>query len=77
MLCLLVMHIHERLSVLLLIVFCSAEGVILSLHGSKVTVDWFNENGFGNPIVVDRPEGLGVKVPPSDFTVADVEQYVG
>ena len=42
-----------------------------------MTMDWFNDKGFNTPLLVDESEGLGLVVPPSDFTVADVEQYVG
>ena len=42
-----------------------------------MTVDWFNDKGFNTPLLVDESEGLGLVVPPSDFTVADVERYVG
>ena len=27
--------------------------------------------------MVERKEGLGMKVPPSDFKISDVERYVG
>lgn len=32
--------------------------------------------GFFRPIVVNKMDGLGLRVPPSTFTVRDVERYV-
>ena len=57
---------------------CSADGeVVLHVKGSEVTLDYFEEHGFGTPLLVEQKDGLGMKVPPSDFTVADVERCVG
>lgn len=63
--------------VALCLVVCSAKDIVITCHGSEITSEWFSENGFKTPIVVDVPEGLGLIVPSSDFTVADVEHYVG
>lgn len=38
---------------------------------------YFERNGFQTPILVEEKEGLGLKVPHEDFSVADVERYVG
>ena len=62
--------------IIIIIVFSATE-VINTPNGSKVTTDWFNNNGFNTPLLIDQPEGLGLTVPTSDFTVADVERYVG
>ena len=57
---------------------CSADGeVLFHIKGSEVTVEYFEEHGFGYPLLVERKEGLGLKVPPPDFTIADVERCVG
>ena len=57
---------------------CSAgDGVLLHLKGSEVTVNYFELNGFKVPIIVDQKEGLGLRVPPPDFRISDVERYVG
>ena len=57
---------------------CSAgDGVLLHLKGSEVTVNYFECNGFKNPILVEQKEGLGLRVPPPDFRISDVERYVG
>lgn len=34
-------------------------------------------NGFNKPMIVNDPTGLDIKVPPPDFTIMDVERYVG
>ena len=47
------------------------------LHGDELTVEWFETHGFNRPLMVDKPEGLGLLVPPPEFSVADVETYVG
>ena len=40
-------------------------------------MDYFEQNGFTRPIMVEHKEGLGLKVPPPTFTIADVERCVG
>ena len=55
----------------------SADEVVLRPHGSDITPDWFVSNGFNKPMIVNDPTGLDIKVPPPDFTIMDVERYVG
>ncbi|KAJ7684794.1 jumonji superfamily protein [Mycena polygramma] len=49
------------------------------MHGSEVTVEWLEEDddAMTEPIVVEKPDGLGMKMPPDDFTVEDVAELVG
>ncbi|KAF8185034.1 hypothetical protein K438DRAFT_1837300 [Mycena galopus ATCC 62051] len=49
------------------------------MHGSEVTVEWLeeDEDAMMEPIVVEKPDGLGMKMPPSDFTVEDIAELVG
>ena len=47
------------------------------MKGSEVTVEYFDLHGFDTPLIVDKKEGLGLKMPPKDFTIADVERCVG
>ncbi|KAJ7184115.1 jumonji superfamily protein [Mycena filopes] len=49
------------------------------MHGSDVTVEWLeeDEDAMMEPIVVEKVDGLGMKMPPSDFTVEDVAELVG
>lgn len=41
------------------------------MHGSDVTVEWLeeDEDALTEPIVVEEPTGLGMKMPPNDFSV--------
>ena len=55
----------------------SADEVVLRPKGSDLTLDWFSVNGFKKPMIIEEPAGLDLKVPPSDFTIMDVERYVG
>ena len=63
--------------IIIIIIVFSATEVINTSNGSEVTTDWFINNGFNTPLLIDQPEGLSLTVPTSDFTVADVERYVG
>ncbi|KAJ6500350.1 jumonji superfamily protein [Mycena sanguinolenta] len=49
------------------------------MHGSEVNMDWLDEDedAMTEPILVEKPDGLGMKMPPSDFTVEDVAELVG
>ena len=40
-------------------------------------MSYFEQHGFDRPILVEQKDGLGLRVPPPDFRVSDVEQYVG
>ncbi|KAJ8302297.1 hypothetical protein KUTeg_021284 [Tegillarca granosa] len=50
---------------------------ILRLHGGELTPSYFRENGFSIPILVEKKDGLGLIVPPSNFRIQDVENNVG
>ncbi len=47
------------------------------MHGSQVTQRYLERHGFRYPIAVHKMEGLGLRLPPPDFSVKDVERYVG
>ncbi|TFK25004.1 JmjC domain-containing histone demethylation protein 1 [Coprinopsis marcescibilis] len=49
------------------------------MAGSDVDIGWLedDETAMLEPIVVESPEGLGIKMPPSDFTVDDVASELG
>lgn len=55
----------------------SAEDVVTKLNGNQLTVDYFENTGFIEPILVPRKDGLGLSVPAPTFYVSDVENYVG
>lgn len=45
--------------------------------GSDFNVDFLHNNGFDKPIIIGNKKGLGLVVPPSNFTIYDVEKKVG
>lgn len=47
------------------------------MKGELVTTRYLERHGFNYPIAITEMEGLGLKLPPSTFSVKDVEQYVG
>ncbi|EDL89500.1 rCG29317 [Rattus norvegicus] len=57
--------------------FDSSDEVILKPTGSQLTVEFLEESSFSIPILVLKKNGLGMTLPPTSFTVRDVEQYVG
>lgn len=50
---------------------------MLRLSGHEVTQEYFKEHGFNVPVLVEKKDGLGLRVPPPSFTVDDVERKVG
>ncbi|XP_039218071.1 lysine-specific demethylase 7A isoform X2 [Crotalus tigris] len=57
--------------------FPSADEIILKMHGSQLTQRYLEKHGFDVPIMVPKLDGLGLRLPPSTFSVLDVEHYVG
>ncbi|XP_062856171.1 lysine-specific demethylase 7B [Trichomycterus rosablanca] len=57
--------------------FASADEILIWMQGSQVTQRYLERHGFRYPVAVSQKEGLGLQLPPSDFSVKDVEQYVG
>ncbi|XP_069693669.1 lysine-specific demethylase 7B-like isoform X2 [Periplaneta americana] len=57
--------------------FPSADNVVLCLQGQQLTVPYLTQNGFDAPILVEEKEGLEMLLPPENFTVQDVENYIG
>ncbi|GLB35227.1 putative protein with domain family that is part of the cupin metalloenzyme superfamily [Lyophyllum shimeji] len=54
-------------------------GSFKRLKGEDVGLHWLeeDESAMTEPIVIERPDGLGMKMPPTDFTVDDVVEMVG
>lgn len=50
-----------------------------SMKGSELTLEWLehDETAMREPILIETPEGLGMKMPPKDFSVRDVAEIVG
>ncbi|XP_013877150.1 lysine-specific demethylase phf2 isoform X2 [Austrofundulus limnaeus] len=57
--------------------FPSADDIVVKLSGSQLTLDYLEENGFNEPILVHKKEGLGMSMPAPTFYISDVENYVG
>ncbi|XP_018325995.1 lysine-specific demethylase 7B isoform X2 [Agrilus planipennis] len=51
--------------------------VVLHMRGQQLTEAVLSQQGFNNPIVVDNKDGLSMTIPPDNFSLYDVEQYVG
>lgn len=49
------------------------------MKGSDVGLEWLesDENAMKEPIVIENPEGLGMKMPDANFRVSDVADVVG
>ncbi|BGP17296.1 JmjC domain-containing histone demethylation protein 1 [Rhodosporidiobolus nylandii] len=48
------------------------------MRAEELTDEWvYGEEGFKEPFVVEEPEGLGMKMPPTTTTVRDVAELVG
>ncbi|XP_048872069.1 lysine-specific demethylase phf2-like isoform X2 [Brienomyrus brachyistius] len=57
--------------------FPSSDDVVVKLSGSQLTYDYLEENGFTEPILVAKKDGLGLSMPAPTFYISDVENYVG
>lgn len=58
-------------------VCCSADDVVVKLSGVQLTVDHLEQDGFSEPILAQKKEGLGMSMPAPTFYISDVENYVG
>lgn len=49
------------------------------MKGNELTVEWLehDESAMTEPVLIESPEGLGMKMPGKDFTVRDVAETVG
>lgn len=49
------------------------------MQGSEVGLEWLeaDEDAMREPIVIEVPEGLGMKMPPKSLTVDEVAEIVG
>ena len=46
-------------------------------NGYFLSSEYLEVNGFKEPVLIKKAEGLGLLLPSSNFTVYDVEQHVG
>jgi hypothetical protein len=49
------------------------------MHGSDLGLGWVesDETAMREPIIVDKPDGLGMKMPSNALTVRDIVELVG
>uniref|UniRef100_A0A8C7Z8L8 Lysine-specific demethylase PHF2 n=1 Tax=Oryzias sinensis TaxID=183150 RepID=A0A8C7Z8L8_9TELE len=57
--------------------FPSADDILVKLSGCQLTLEFLEENGFDQPILVQKKDGLGMSMPAPTFYISDVENYVG
>ncbi|KAF5276696.1 hypothetical protein FQA39_LY06500 [Lamprigera yunnana] len=57
--------------------FTSDTEVVIHMRGQQLTESVLNQQGFNNPIIIDSIDGLGMTVPPHNFSVYDVEASIG
>uniref|UniRef100_A0A8C7VBP2 Lysine-specific demethylase PHF2 n=1 Tax=Oncorhynchus mykiss TaxID=8022 RepID=A0A8C7VBP2_ONCMY len=57
--------------------FPSSEDIVVKLNGSQLTMDYLEEVGFNEPILVLKKDGLGMSMPSPTFYINDVENHVG
>ncbi|XP_036806900.1 lysine-specific demethylase phf2 [Oncorhynchus mykiss] len=57
--------------------FPSSEDIVVKLNGSQLTMDYLEEVGFNEPILVLKKDGLGMSMPAPTFYINDVENHVG
>ncbi|KAF8634158.1 hypothetical protein AX17_004276 [Amanita inopinata Kibby_2008] len=49
------------------------------MFGSSICPSWLeqDESAMTEPVVIEKPDGLGMKMPPKDFTVRNIVELVG
>uniref|UniRef100_A0A673N6H4 [histone H3]-dimethyl-L-lysine(36) demethylase n=1 Tax=Sinocyclocheilus rhinocerous TaxID=307959 RepID=A0A673N6H4_9TELE len=47
------------------------------MEGKDLTYEYIQKCGLRDPIIFERPDGLGIKMPDPDFSVNDVKSLVG
>ncbi|XP_013144915.1 PREDICTED: jmjC domain-containing histone demethylation protein 1 isoform X2 [Papilio polytes] len=52
-------------------------GAVIEMTGSELTISYLQKNGFTTPLLFKEKNGLGLRVPTSNFTVNDVRMCVG
>ncbi|XP_033342204.2 histone lysine demethylase PHF8 isoform X2 [Megalopta genalis] len=57
--------------------FPKADEIVKHVRGQQLTFQYLQTNAFENPIIIDGKDGLDMVVPPPNFSVYDVESYIG
>ncbi|XP_042340243.1 lysine (K)-specific demethylase 2Aa isoform X2 [Plectropomus leopardus] len=50
---------------------------VLRMLGKDLTYEFVQRGGLRDPIIFEKPDGLGIKMPDPDFSVNDVKMFVG
>ncbi|TKS69361.1 Lysine-specific demethylase 2A [Collichthys lucidus] len=50
---------------------------VLRMEGKDFSYEFVQRGGLRDPIIFERPDGLGLKMPDPDFSVNDVKMFVG
>ncbi|XP_061580375.1 lysine (K)-specific demethylase 2Aa isoform X2 [Cololabis saira] len=50
---------------------------VVRMAGKDFTYEYIQRGGLRDPIMFDKPEGLGIMMPDPDFSVNDVKMFVG
>ncbi|KAF0037959.1 hypothetical protein F2P81_010833 [Scophthalmus maximus] len=50
---------------------------VIRMEGRDLTYEFIQRCGLREPIIFEKPDGLGLKMPDADFTVNDVKMFVG
>ncbi|XP_071755132.1 lysine (K)-specific demethylase 2Aa isoform X1 [Centroberyx gerrardi] len=50
---------------------------VVRMEGKDLTYEYIQRGGLRDPIIFEKPDGLGIKMPDSDFSVNDVKIFVG
>lgn len=57
--------------------FSSETEIVTYMRGQQLTESLLIQQGFNNPIVIDTVDGLDITLPPPNFSIYDVESYIG
>lgn len=49
------------------------------INGADLTLEWLesDDSALREPVVIEKPDGLGMKMPHKNFTVSDVATLIG
>ncbi|KAJ3614972.1 hypothetical protein NHX12_018541 [Muraenolepis orangiensis] len=50
---------------------------VVRMEGKDLTYEYVQRGGLRDPIIFEKPDGLGIKMPDPDFSVNDVKIFVG
>ncbi|XP_073332680.1 lysine (K)-specific demethylase 2Aa isoform X2 [Pagrus major] len=50
---------------------------VIRMEGKDLTYEYIQRGGLRDPIILEKPDGLGLKMPDPDFSVNDVKMFVG